>query len=39
VESPGSDYYEDVKNRVVTLDKPYADVVRVWKQRNPSEGE
>jgi hypothetical protein len=29
-QSPGPDYYEDEKKRIVTLDKPYADISRVW---------
>jgi len=29
-QSPGPDYYEDENKRVITLDKPYADISRVW---------
>jgi hypothetical protein len=29
-QSPGPDYHEDENKRVVILDKPYADISRVW---------
>lgn len=31
---PSDNYEEDFSKRVVTLDKPYADVTRVWKLIN-----
>lgn len=32
---PSGDYFEDITKRIVDLDKPYADVTRVWISNAP----
>lgn len=37
--SPGVDYVEDETQRTITLDKPYADISRVWVKNSVPEVE